>query len=126
MSESYRPLSAELEKALRKVEFLLLAESLSQRVEALPFTGIDAEEYAAIKADEDKFPGFVTPIDERIRRLQEEGLKISFGKFVKSGNVFVLPANSDDIENDSIFPRHLKIVDGMDEELRKLILANKK
>ncbi len=88
--------------------------------------GIDPEAYAAMKADEEEFPGLVTPIDERIKRLEEQGFRISFGRFKDSGNVFVLPALSENIREYSIFPRHLQIADDMDEELKKLILANKK
>ncbi|MDB5189787.1 MAG: hypothetical protein JWN49_113 [Parcubacteria group bacterium] len=124
MSEHSPSLSAERER--RNVEYVRLAESLSQRPEAFPFTGIDPIAYAALKAGEAESPGFVTPIDERIRKLTAQGLKVVLGKYKDSGNVFIVPALSDNVREDMLQPRHLTIVDGMDEELKKLILANKK
>ena len=41
------------------------------------------------------------------------------------GHVYVLPLNSENAEMDNLFPRHLKITEGMDERLKKLILINK-
>ena len=45
--------------------------------------------------------------------------------FISGGNVFVLPLNSEDVEMDNLFPRHLMMAEGMDERLKRLILLNK-
>lgn len=125
MSEQPPSLSPKQEQERRKVEYLRLAESLSQRPEALPFPGIDPAAYAVLKNEEkdEEIAAWANPIDERVRKFQEQGFKvIAVNTF---GDVRIMPAQSDDIF-DAVFPRHLQIVDGMDEELKKLILANKK
>ena len=78
-----------------------------------------------IKADEEEMPGYATPIDELIERFKNEGMKVVLGKNPQSGNVFVLPGQSDDIENDNLFPKHLNINDGMSDTLRELIALSK-
>ena len=52
-------------------------------------------------------------------------MKVVLSKDPKSGNVFVLPLNSEDVEMDNLFPRHLMMAEGMDERLKRLILLNK-
>jgi len=39
-----------------------------------------------------------------------------------SGDVYILPSQSDDVVNDGIFLRQLRITEGMDERLKKLIV----
>jgi len=51
-------------------------------------------------------------------------MKVVLGKYPESGNVFILPAQSDDIVNDNLFPRHLQTNEMMGEKLKKLILLN--
>ena len=109
-----------------KRNYLALAEKLKQKQEGFPFTGIDSDSYSRIKTDEEKYPGYVTPIDELVSRFQTHGIKIAFGREAKSGNVFILPLDSDDIEKDSIAPRQLKITADMDEELMKLVMGDRK
>jgi len=74
-----------------------------------------------MRASEEEFPGYTTPIDELIERFEKEGMKVVLGKHPESGNVFILPAGSEDIEQDSIAPRQLQISDGMDERLKNLV-----
>lgn len=105
-----------------KQEKISLALELSESMENFPFPGIKPESYARIKADEEEFPGYATPIDELLKRFESEGLKVVLGKFPESGNVFILPQGSDDIENDNLFPRHLSTEGDIDERLLKLIL----
>lgn len=105
--------------------YISLAEALSQRLEGLPFPGIDEETLRKLIEVDEEYPGYVTPIDEIIARMEKEGIKIVLGEDRESGNVFALPFLSDDIEMDSLLPRHLVVAPDMDESLRSLILANK-
>lgn len=107
-------------------EILGLATELCESQEILPFPGIEAEAYAKLKASDEEFPGYVTPIDELIERFKSEGMKVALGAYSESEFVFILPVQSNDLRNDSIFPRHLQIDETMDERLKRLILANKK
>lgn len=110
----------------QKQLIIALAKELFERKEHFPFPGIDPESYSKIKADQDEFPGYSTPIDELMERFQHEGIKVVLGAHPESGNVFILPAESNDIENDSIFPRHLQLSDTMDVALKNLIMMNKR
>lgn len=106
-------------------ELLALATELRESQETFPFPGIEAEAYAKLKASDEEFPGCVTPIDELVERFRNEGMKVSLGAYSESEFVFILPAQSGDLRNDSVYPRHLQISETMDERLKKLILANK-
>jgi hypothetical protein len=57
--------------------------------------------------------------------MKNEGIKISLGAHPENGDVYVLPAMSDDIENDMLFPGYLTVTEGMDKKLKSLILAHK-
>lgn len=109
----------------KKERIIALARELFESREVFPFPNISPEAYAKIQADEKEMPGFATPIDELVERFRNEGMKVVLGKHPESGNVFILPAQSDDIENDSIFPKHLQLSDGMNEKLRELILLSR-
>ena len=106
----------------RKEKIISLAAELFESSETLPFSGIDPESYLKMKAVEEEDPGYTTPIDELIERFKSEGMKVILGKNPQSWNVYILPAESTNIEMDSISPRQLQISDGMDEKLRELIL----
>ncbi len=106
-------------------ELLALATELRESQEAFPFPGLEAEAYAELKASDEEFSGCVTPIDELIERFRSEGMKVALGAYSESEFVFILPAQSNDLRNDSIYPRYLQISATMDERLKKLILANK-
>ena len=114
------------EKEHRELEKIALAKELFERGERFPFPGINPEYYAKQLATDEEYPGDTTHIDEIIRRLQNEGMKIVLGQYPESGGVFVLPFGSDDIENDSISPHHLKIDVVTDERLRKLISLSRR
>jgi hypothetical protein len=113
------------EKEDRKKRIIALAKELSESRESISFPGIDAESYQKLKANDEEFPGFVTPIDELVQRFENEGIKVVFGRDPESGNVFILPFGSNDVENDSIFPKHLQIDESMDSRLKELILASR-
>ncbi|KKQ46131.1 MAG: hypothetical protein US63_C0006G0008 [Candidatus Moranbacteria bacterium GW2011_GWC2_37_8] len=117
----------EIIKEQRKNDIATLSKELAESGEKFSFSGIESDSYAKLKAEEDEFPGFVTPIDELIQQFKDEGMKIAVvsGKNAKAGNVFVLPFGSDDIKNDSIFPEKLQISENMDERLKELILLRR-
>lgn len=102
-----------------------IASRLVERGERFTFSGVEAAVYAKLKEAEAEYPGYGTPIDAQIVRFANEGIKVAFGKHPESGNVYILPMGSNDIENDAVFPRQLEIVDGMDEDLRQLILLDR-
>lgn len=105
----------------QKREIIELARALSGGQETFSFPGIAPEFYSNMKAEELAYPGFATPIDDLLERFKNEGFKIVLGEHPESGNVFVLPAQSDDIENDSVLLSRLQDVGVTDARLRKLI-----
>lgn len=121
--------SLEDQKKQKLEQYISLAETLSHNLEGFLFPGVNEESYSKLKeADEytlEDYPGYTTPIDENIERMVKEGFKVTLGDHPEQLDVYIMPLTSTDIEKDSLFPRHLKIVDGMDESLKALILANK-
>lgn len=107
-------------------EKVQLASELIEKGETFEFPGINYESHANLKEAEEQYPAPVTPIDELIIRFENEGIKITLGKHPESGNVFVLPANSDDVVSDSIFPRDLDLAGVNDSILRELIIIDGK
>lgn len=110
-----------VEQERRVGEIIALARELNEKREVFPFSGLDPVEYGKMKETDEEFPGFTTPIDELLERFKIEGIKVVLGKNPESGNVFILPALSDDIEMDSIAPKQLQIVEDMSGTLRELI-----
>ena len=115
-----------VEEKLTKEQFIALAKELSERHEEFPFPGISRESYAKAKASDEQFPGYSTPIDILLEKFRTQGMKVVLGLHPGIENIFLLPIGSDNIDEDSLFPRHLEVSEGMDERLKKLILANKK
>ncbi|MEI6528555.1 MAG: hypothetical protein WCO10_02690 [bacterium] len=109
----------------RRKEIISLATEISGSQEIFSFPGVDQEAYAKIKAEDEEYPGCTTPIDEIIKRFKAEGIKVVLGKDPESGNVYILPAQSSDIENDGLFPKVLITTEGMNDNLKKLILLNR-
>lgn len=105
----------------KKEEICSLATELFESNEIFPFPGIDPESYSKMKVSENEDPGYTTPIDEIIERFKMEGIKVVLGKNPQSGNVYILPSQSTNIEMDSISTRQLQLSEGMDERLTKLI-----
>lgn len=112
----YEQFGAEPDKEGLILERIELAIKL-ERIESFPFPGISAESYERLKTDEEEMPGFCTPIDELITRFEKEGVKV----VITGVTIQILPRNSDNILEDSVLPRNLEIVDGMDPDLRRLI-----
>lgn len=113
------------EREKRRKRIIALAKELNESQESFPFPGIDADSYQKLKATDEEFPGFTTPIDELIQRFITEGIKVVSGDDPESGNVFILPFGSNDIESDSISPKQLQPDESMDSRLGKLILEIK-
>ena len=107
----------EAEPTIRE-KIVALGIELSESGELFPFPGMNRNEYQEIKENEDPF--YHTPIDHLINRFQAEGLKVVLTKY--GSDVLILPSSSDDIVNDSLFPRSFGITEGMDERLKILIL----
>jgi len=106
----------------RRSEIVALAKEINETQESFRFPGINPENYAKIKSEEQQFPGYSTPIDEILEKLNKQGMKVVLGKYPESGNVFILPRQSNDIEMDSLFPRHLKLSEIEDTLLNKLTI----
>jgi len=107
------------------VEFAAWILEVTKNQERFPFAGIDPQSYAKAKAEEEEFPGFATPIDTLIARFRAEGMKVVLSPDAASGNIYILPAGSDDIENDSLIPRHLLESGIMDGHLKVLVRISK-
>lgn len=105
----------------KKEKIIALGKELYESQEVFSFSGIDPEAYSKMKADEEEYPGYTTPIDELLESFKDKGVMVMLGKNPESGNVFILPRNSDNIEMDSISPRQLQISEGMNEKLKELI-----
>lgn len=112
---------------LTKEQYIALARELSE-MGRIDFPKINSESLAELEQSDKDYPGFATPIGVLLLRFEAEGMKVVFGPHPESGNVFIIPAicEEKDIDTDSVLPRHLEISEGMDERLKKLILANKK
>lgn len=120
------PQTPEKTREQKKQEYIALAKELSEVREGLPFPGINQESYSELKAVAEEFPEYSAQIDELAGRFQMQGMKIILRIDPKEvGHVYILPTNSKDPEMDNLFPRHLMIVEGMDDKLKKLILINK-
>lgn len=113
------------EKEQRKKKIIALTKELSEMQESIPFSGISPESYPKLKANDVELEGLCTPIDDLIQRFEKEGIKVVFGNDPESGNVFILPFGSNDVESDSVFPKHLQINESMDSRLKELILASR-
>jgi hypothetical protein len=102
-----------------------LARELHESQEVFPFSDLEPASYELLKAHEESDPGYMTPLDERLERLKDEGMKVVLGKNPESGNIYILPAQSDNIEMDMIFPKHFKTDGVVNEKLRRLIEKSK-
>ena len=105
--------------------------TLAAEISEFPFPGIDPEAYEKLKADIKGDEGMSEydisspTIDELIERFKNEGMKVTWGDNPKACNIFIMPANSNDIQNDSLFPKHLQLNGEVGEKLKELILLQK-
>ena len=119
------PYEDQRNEAEKVASTIALTIELGETHEAFPFPGINPDSYPGLKAHDEEFPGYATPIDELVQRLETEGMKVILGNDPRSGNIYILPVGSNDIEKDSICPRHLQISGIMDEKLKELILIDR-
>ena len=109
----------ETERARMITEIVLSARELVGEI--FPFPGIDSATHDELRAFDD--PDYATPIDDLIEKCQREGIKVVLPeRDPESGNVFILPAGSDDIERDSLLLQQLLAGKEIDARLRELIL----
>jgi hypothetical protein len=101
-----------------------LITSLSEREAPFVFEGLADGVYDQTKADEQDGI-YTTPIDDVIARMKEHGIKVLPGDHPETGNSYIVPADSTDVENDGIFPRCLAVTEGMDPDLKKLCAYGK-
>ncbi len=106
-------------------EIIALAREIVSRHEVFPFAGLEPLSYQRMMATDAEYPGFTTPTDQIIARCQREGIKVIFGRDPESGNVYILPAGSDDIEGDSFSPKDLKTFPGISQALNRLIVLDR-
>lgn len=135
MNESINTgLSSEQEKKeareVKKQRYIFLAKELSKIIEGsgkperFEFKGIKEESRLKIEAETKDFPEYSTPIGELIEKFKSQGMKIVLSKDPESGNVYVLPFDSENVEMDSLFPRHLIVTEDMDVRVKELISIN--
>lgn len=110
---------------------IALAKEISESGEIFPFQGLDPDAYAKIKASEEEFAAYdipieIAPIDEIIRRLAHEGMRVVLGPNPETGNIYILPKDSHNTGRDSILPKSLRITEDMDGRLKRLILLNRR
>jgi hypothetical protein len=115
----------ELEKQIRNARISELVEAIHESGESLPFPGIPADTLTQLRDDDEELlamrPGSTTPIDQILERLMRVGMKLELGPNPDAGNVFVLPADSDDIDMDSIQLSSLDTTQITDPKLLELI-----
>jgi hypothetical protein len=120
MNEKIPPIvSSEDEKNVARQERIALAMELIASGETIPFPGINQESLDTIRQEQEEYPGYTTPIDELYARFNEEGMKLVMSK---SGlDILILPAGSDNIEEDFLLLRNLFTEGEIDERLLALI-----
>jgi hypothetical protein len=109
----------------RRKRIVILAKELSEKQEGFPFPGIDPDIYGKLKISAKEYPEYATDPDRMIEKFKENGIKIMFGDDPESGNVFVLPLGSNDIENDGMLLQNLQVNEFMKNNLKELILIKK-
>ena len=124
MSEQFQFNNEAETKEQKKRAYIALAKELSERTEGFAFPGMNEDSYAELKATEEEGEGYITPVDDIVVRLQNEGIKVVLGDHPENGDVYILPQGSSDILQDSILPRHLMATEDMEPELRKLVDMN--
>ena len=127
MSEFFRGNEDSAEKSegnLSREEVVALGNEVCERGEIFPFPGVESVAEAKMKAVDEAYPGFTTPTDKILERLTKEGMKL-VPQSKGNGQFFILPAESNNIEDDSIPPEYLVVNDAMNEDLKRFILSLK-
>src|SRR3989344_6809527 len=115
------------ERANKAAEVVALAKELIERNESFPFPSIDPDALSKMRAIDNEFPHYVTPVDTLLDRCRTEGIRVTFGKYPESGNVYIVPAGENEMGNENmrLLPRHLQVNEMMDRTLRALIIAER-
>jgi len=127
MSEFFRGNEDSAEKSegnLSREEVVALGNEVCERGEIFPFPGVESVAEAKMKATDEAYPGFTTPTDKILERLAKEGMKL-VPQANGNGQFFILPAESNNIEDDSIPPEYLVVNDAMNEDRKRFILSLK-
>ncbi len=111
------------------VRILELGRELYESEQVCKWPGLKPSAYQSLKKDEEEFPGFVTPIDELIERFEAEGMTFIIDPSGKNQEVFVVPAGSDNVQMESLLPRHLQTqitayMDGSLAEMMTILSAS--
>ncbi len=117
-----KPEQNRAEKINRQYE---LGQALYESGAIFSWPGIDPAAHRRLKNDEEEFPGYATPIDELIERCENEGIKVLFNKSSRNKEIYIVPALSTDVQNDSIFAKHLQVDAFMDGDLSELIVLSR-
>ena len=126
LSRMHEAEAAKEAKERKLADLLELSIEVSERKEAFPFSGLDPEEYAKIKATDEEYPGFSTPVDEMIAKFEEQGMRLALSTFdSQKGNAYIIPGDMEptqkNIEDWGLKPENFEITNDMDESLKKLI-----
>lgn len=110
----------------RNKELVALAKELYEGHEIFPSPGFEPEAYAKLKASDEELPDYTIPINDLIRRFKNEGMKVVLGEYPESGNIFILPAQSDDKDTSAmVLPKHFEVNGVLNEKLKQLIEKSK-
>jgi len=106
-------------------EKVMVATKLVERCEAgevFPFPGLRPDQYEIMKKEWEEEPEYSQDIDALISRFQNEGMKVVSSEHRASGNVFLLPASSNDLMSDSLLPRLVSVDAIVDDSLLELVV----
>lgn len=126
------PIGSSMEEVFKKEQarerLVVVAHELFKSGTVFPFSGIDDDALLRLQeADKEAPPGYITPIEDIVERMKNEGIKIFLGKPERNdtANVLVIPAKSTDPISDSVLAKNLRIVETGDRRLRELIMLSK-
>ncbi len=103
-----------------------LARELAESGEAFPFPGIPEDTVTRMREEEAMCPGFMTNIDDIIRRCSEHGIVVALSSADRPNNStpHVMPAKDGNLRMDGILPKHLVAENIADERLRELVMLD--
>lgn len=86
------------------------------------FPGIDPEQYIKMKqGDEEDIYRIMTPTDTLIDRFSIHGVRFADIEFPESGNVLIVPNDSNDLVKDSTLLKNLDLKGVEDLKVRRLM-----
>ena len=125
-SDEEKEVPAEDQRRNRRAHSIELAELLIAHHETLPFPGMNPDAYQRQQEDEERLPGIVNPIAERLKRFEEKGMKVIIDGPPDDNGVFVVPALTEpkDYYKERLFPRQLLATPDINPILGSLIENN--